>query len=250
MLSQSQIRAAWAPRCRGPWITYNLNGKGRATVRPAIHEAVRGLDACLKAYRYTTRYEDTGAYVCRPSVGGGGYSTHAYGIAIDINWQSNPYQSRLRTDMPSGMTRAICNIRTKNGKQVWNWGGYWSGTKDAMHFEIVCSPQDLATGINWATVPGSVTAPPQPAPPSVPGIPPSSLPPTNPTQEQEMETPLIIQHTSGAARYRDPWGKLWNLNPYGFTLLRDFFKVKHVVADQEAWNFWHSISQNGNALPK
>jgi hypothetical protein len=38
-------------------------------------------------------------------------------------------------------------IRTGNGKQVWRWGGDYRGNKDAMHFENIVSPADLATGI-------------------------------------------------------------------------------------------------------
>ena len=84
---------------------------------------------------------------------GNGWSIHAYWIAMDINWQLNPYGGSMY-HMPYAMAAAICRIRTNNGKQVWNWGGFWRGTRDWMHFEIVCSPRDLATGINWSTVPG------------------------------------------------------------------------------------------------
>ena len=41
----------------------------------------------------------------------------------------------------------ILAIRTKNGKQVWRWGGHYTTNRDAMHYEIVCTPADLATGI-------------------------------------------------------------------------------------------------------
>ena len=41
----------------------------------------------------------------------------------------------------------------KNGKTVFRWGGDYSRTKDTMHYEIICSPSDLATGIDPATIP-------------------------------------------------------------------------------------------------
>lgn len=168
MLSQSQIRYAWSPRCTGPWARVDLYGAGAVTVKAAIVPAVKALDRVLTAYKYATRAADTGAYNCRMNTSGTAWSMHAYGIALDLNWQSNPYSSVLRTDMlrygDGRMPHRICAIRTNNGKQVWNWGGFWSGNKDAMHYEIVCSPADLRTGINWSTVYGGVTPAPTPTP--------------------------------------------------------------------------------------
>jgi hypothetical protein len=156
MLTQTQIRYYWSPRCTGPWATMSLYGSGKVTVRAAIVNPVKALNTVLTAYKYWTRYADTGAYNCRLNTSGTAYSTHAYGIALDINWLSNPYASYLKTDMrkygDGKMPERICAIRTNNGKQVWNWGGFWSGNKDAMHYEIVCTPADIRTGINWATV--------------------------------------------------------------------------------------------------
>lgn len=169
--SQSQIQAWWKPRCRGPFVWCALHGKGRVQFRAALWEAVAALNAVLIAFNYLTRAADTGAGNCRPKVSGVGWSMHAFWIAIDLNWSTNPYGKRLITDMPAEMVRYICAIRTKNGKQVWNWGGYWSGNKDAMHFEIVCSPADLAHGIDWSTVwrfRQTAPATNAPAPPAVP----------------------------------------------------------------------------------
>lgn len=169
MLSQAQIRSYWAPRCTGPWATVSLYGTGKVTVDAAIVSAVKALNRVLEAYRYRTRYADTGAYNCRRTANGS-WSLHAYSIAMDINWQSNPYSYRLISDMDNvgdgRMPHRICAIRTNNGKQIWNWGGFWTGSKDAMHYEIVCTPADLRTGINWGTVyGGALTAPaPPPAP--------------------------------------------------------------------------------------
>jgi hypothetical protein len=116
-----------------------LHGEGRVTVRPAIIDAVRALNECLKAAGYLTRRADTGAYNCRQITGGSGYSLHAYGIAVDHNWQSNPYSSRLITDMPSGAIREIEALNV-DGAAVLRWGGRYSGNKDAMHFEVVVPP--------------------------------------------------------------------------------------------------------------
>jgi hypothetical protein len=130
-----------------------LHGEGRVTVRSTVVEAVRALDAALKLHDYRTRRVDTGAYNCRRITNGQGWSLHAYGTAVDLNWQSNPYGPRLITDMPPAMVADIKSVRTRNGKRVWRWGGDYSGNKDAMHFEIVCHPNDLATGIDPNTIP-------------------------------------------------------------------------------------------------
>lgn len=155
MTTTTTLRNWWAPACKGPLSRVGLYGSGWVTVRSPIVPAVVALNSCLIAWRYVTRRDDTGAYNCRAITGGTEYSLHAYGIAVDINWQSNPYGRRLITDMPFGMVQAIKAIRTKNGKQVWRWGGDYRGNKDAMHFEIVCHPNDLATGIDPSTLPGA-----------------------------------------------------------------------------------------------
>lgn len=258
MLSSSSLRVAWAPRCRGPHAEFRLNGRGVVTVRAQIIEAVRALDACLRTWNYRTRQADTGAYVCRQSVGGGGWSLHAYGIAIDINWETNPYGSRLKTDMPRAMINAICGIRTNNGKQVWNWGGNWSGNKDAMHYEIVCTPRDLATGINPATIPGRVVPSPIPEPKPIPVVKPSFPITTTPVLQKEDDMQdLVIQHNgqgnpgmNGAARLREA-GMLFDLGQPDLDLLTGpFFNIPHRLVDDTGWKFWHKISGDGNALPK
>lgn len=147
-LTTTQLRAAWAPACKLQHPrTITLNGDGRVTVDGRVVDAVLALNDVLKQYSYRTRRGDTGAYNCRKITGGTGYSLHAYGTAIDINWGTNPYGRRLITDMPPAMVDEILAIRTRNGKQVWRWGGHYTTNRDAMHYEIVCTPADLATGI-------------------------------------------------------------------------------------------------------
>jgi D-alanyl-D-alanine carboxypeptidase len=149
MLSTSELRTVWAPACDSSDMrTIDFGTAGaRITVRRATVPAFRVLAAVMESYNYRIRPADTGAYNCRQITGGSGYSLHAYGIAADVNWQTNPYASRLITDMPWQMIRAIESIRTVDGHQVFGWGGRYSGSKDAMHFEIVVTPAQLARGI-------------------------------------------------------------------------------------------------------
>lgn len=153
-LTTTELRRAWDPPCRG--------------AKENLTKAYEALDDILQEFDYKPRSGVTGAYNCRRITGGTGYSLHAYGpdgiftfwtgvrvseaLAVDINWDTNPYGSRLITDMPRAMVDRIKALRTNNGKQVWRWGGDYGGNKDAMHYEIVCTPADLATGIKRSGV--------------------------------------------------------------------------------------------------
>lgn len=94
----------------------------------------------------TGDWNDTTSFVCRPAVGSGSWSMHAYGLAIDVNPFHNPYlkgdlvlpelaSAYLdRDDVRLGMivegdvvTRAFAEIG-------WPWGGHWRTLKDWMHF--------------------------------------------------------------------------------------------------------------------
>jgi hypothetical protein len=55
-------------------------------------------------------------------------STHSWGIAFDINWDTNPMGSKLVTDLPLVFLSAFED-------QGWEWGGRWRSVKDAMHFQ-------------------------------------------------------------------------------------------------------------------
>lgn len=148
-LTTSALRVAWAPA---------------ATPKGGVFlEAYRALDDILHRWHFDAGKGDTGAYNPRRITGGTGWSLHAYGpgdrftfwfgvtvttaLAVDIDWTNNPYGPVLHTNMPRGMVEEIKALRTRNGKQVWGWGGDYSRNKDAMHFEIVCTPDDLRTGI-------------------------------------------------------------------------------------------------------
>lgn len=167
MLNQTQIARAWGPACTGGRANVTLHGGGIVTVRGSIVDATRAMNSLLQRYNYRTIRSQTGAYNCRQKVGGGGWSNHSFATAIDINWNLNPYGGN-RHHIPAALARDICRIRTNNGRQVWNWGGYWRGTRDWMHFEIVCTPRDIATGINWRTVAGGAVQAPRPAAPAGP----------------------------------------------------------------------------------
>lgn len=154
MRSTAELRRIWGPECATTrqLVRISLHNGVKITVRRECEEAYRALDAVLKKHNYRPRQADTAAMNCRTITGGSGLSLHSFGIAVDINWQSNGYGKRATTDMPPAMISDIEAIRTKGGHRVWSWGGRWS-TPDFMHQEVVASPAELATGIAGETPP-------------------------------------------------------------------------------------------------
>lgn len=173
-MSTASQRRAWAPACTeqsmAPVVMY---GGLRVWVDHRCVVAFQLLSAWFEAYKYPADPDDPGGpggYNCRPITGGDGPSLHAYGIAVDINPSRNPYtRRRLITDMPAAMTASIAAMRTVSGHQVFRWGGDWdtdgvTGDQtvwDAMHFEIACTPEQLAVGIDPSTMPGKETPMPE-----------------------------------------------------------------------------------------
>lgn len=128
-------------------------------VHPKTAPAFRALAAVFRAHRYPFREMAGGTLSCRSITGGTYSSLHAHGIALDINPSKNGYRKQVgpiqwgrHTDMSPEMIRDVEKIRTNNGAKVFQWGGRWTNIKDPMHFQINCSPSDLATGINLHTV--------------------------------------------------------------------------------------------------
>ncbi len=87
---------------------------------------------------------NTGAFVCRRTVGSTRWSQHAFGLAIDINPFHNPYikgdtviphlaQAYLdrERDVPGMVNAEIVSMFADIG---WEWGGNWRTARDWMHF--------------------------------------------------------------------------------------------------------------------
>jgi hypothetical protein len=93
---------------------------------------------------------NTSAFNCREVENSPGvWSQHAFGRAIDINPVQNPYIARSgEISPPSGAAYADRSQRLPgmihSGDAVvaafrsigWEWGGYWSTSKDYQHFSL------------------------------------------------------------------------------------------------------------------
>jgi len=91
--------------------------------------------------------DNTSAFNCRRATGSGNWSNHAYGQAIDINPRENPYvtasggtahrNARKYTKRPmkgKGVINPGDKVVRAFQQVGWQWGGYWTGTKDYQHF--------------------------------------------------------------------------------------------------------------------
>jgi hypothetical protein len=90
---------------------------------------------------------NTSAFNCRPVTGGGGFSEHSYGTAIDVNPVQNPYLSGstvlpaegrayvARPDSP-GVIHAGDEVVQAFADGGFRWGGTWSGPIDYQHFSV------------------------------------------------------------------------------------------------------------------
>ncbi len=180
-LSTSKLRVAWKEyECAKDDMVIVSFGPDEIRVAPPTQAAWRALSAVMNHHGYQIRTADTDSYNCRTITGGTGKSLHSYGIALDINWTTNPYiktpdRRKVRfsdkatqeeraqdvkrhladTDMTPAMIDDVLAIRTTAGDPVFEWGGSWGKAKDAMHFEIDLSPGDLAAGIEWSAVNGT-----------------------------------------------------------------------------------------------
>lgn len=97
-----------------------------------IDEIVRG------GYRIDLGPIDDWGYANRDIRGRPGVkSNHSWGLAVDLNARTNPMGSKLKTDMP----RWVVDTAQKWGLL---WGGTYKTRPDAMHFEFVGRPSDVA----------------------------------------------------------------------------------------------------------
>ncbi len=88
---------------------------------------------------------NTSAFNCRPVTGGGGFSEHSYGTAIDVDPVQNPYLSGStvlpaeglqyvdRPDAP-GVIHPGDQVVQAFADHGFSWGGYWTRPIDYQHF--------------------------------------------------------------------------------------------------------------------
>lgn len=89
----AQIRKAWKEfTCAKDKMTEVAFGPDRILVAPATADAWRALAVVILHHNYEIRTSDTDSYNCRKQKGSSRQSLHSFGIALDVNWHTNPYR--------------------------------------------------------------------------------------------------------------------------------------------------------------
>ncbi|NQE51359.1 M15 family metallopeptidase [Herbaspirillum rubrisubalbicans] len=124
---------------------------GELLLRSFPLASARGLEQFDGDDQRSMQANNSSAFNGRPMTGGGGWSKHAYGAAIDINPQQNPYVSQAgsptqqvlppqgaaylqRNPVQPGMAEDVVGVFYDHGFLVW--GGHWKQPIDYQHFEI------------------------------------------------------------------------------------------------------------------
>lgn len=119
-------------------VTVTLANGVRITMRREVAEMTRLiLNECLRR-GYAIRSADTGGFNCRAIASTVIPSNHSWGLAVDVNWQTNVMgeTQASRVDIPPWMVVLFWSFG-------FFWGG-WYGRPDAMHFEYVRTPAQAA----------------------------------------------------------------------------------------------------------
>jgi hypothetical protein len=108
---------------------------------------MRLVDDYLGSDNASMAADNTSAFNCRPITGGGGWSQHSYGEAVDLDPLENPYINGSIVLPPGGArylsrpylpgvihagdaaVRAFASIG-------WTWGGTWIRPRDLQHFSL------------------------------------------------------------------------------------------------------------------
>jgi hypothetical protein len=134
--AQSRGWGAGWPNCQANTITSFAGGGVKINARREVGKLMAHLLDRTLASGYVIRAADTGGYSCRAIAKTKTPSNHSWGLAVDINWQSNPYGG-AHHDIPD----RVVSLWTS---QMFRWGGHYRNTKDWMHFEFMGTPADAA----------------------------------------------------------------------------------------------------------
>jgi D-alanyl-D-alanine carboxypeptidase len=125
-------------------VTITTPGGARFRVAKQYQDQFQGLVNDLEAGGYPLNPKTSGGFNSRYIAGTTTPSEHAFGRAIDANWDENPRGGRGK--IPADLARAVA---TKYGM---TWGGDWRNPDD-MHFEV----RQLTPGGALTKVGGALT---------------------------------------------------------------------------------------------
>lgn len=133
--------AAPQPTPAGGGMSYVRTMSGlKTTVNSQHAEKFQGLINDLEATGY--KIKTLGGFANRNIAGTNKKSYHAQGMAIDINYKTNPHT--FPGDADYGRTDMPANAGALAKKHGLGWGGNWRSSKDTMHFSAAASEQGTA----------------------------------------------------------------------------------------------------------
>ena len=143
--TEAWARATYGPPCEGPFVQTFIFGRNLTVHKKAVR-AFKRLDRIFKEkcpayYKAICAESDTGTYNCRKIAGTNTYSNHAFGLAIDLDWQENARDGDWKSEMRD---RGMAAVKQVEKEGFMRWGGRYSSPDD-MHFEVVMTPLLLRT---------------------------------------------------------------------------------------------------------
>lgn len=112
-----------------------------AGIAPLVAEGLRRMERGVGGPAYLCKPAQCGAFNCRPIGGTRSPSNHSGALAMDINWNDNPFRKGARYAMPEWVWR------------MWeSLGFYWGGRySDFMHIEYLKTPAAAAAAVRGLT---------------------------------------------------------------------------------------------------
>ena len=89
-------------------------GPDKIRVCPPATEAFEALAAVMLRHQYVIRTADTDSYNCRTITAGTGKSLHSYGIALDVNWTTNPFNKHGGNRLVRFSDKATQDLRARD----------------------------------------------------------------------------------------------------------------------------------------
>lgn len=147
--TEAWARAVYGPPCDTAQMVQVFIFGRNMTVHKKAKRAFLRLDHIFKEkapkyYRDICRESDSGTYNCRKIAGTDTYSNHAFGLAIDLDWQENARDGDFKSEMRTRGADVIVQVE-KEG--FMRWGGRYSSPDD-MHFEVVMTLAQLLLRYN------------------------------------------------------------------------------------------------------
>lgn len=182
------------PNCQSSKMATAAGGGVRVTVRREVVDLVATLLDATAAMGYKPRPGQCWGFACRAIRGASSPSNHSWGLAVDVNSLTNPMQATFKSDIPPAVVRMWEDCG-------WYWGGRYGSRPDAMHFEYLGKPADVARHLAkakafLATAKGEK---PSPTPDPVPNPAPKFTEPT-------VDAKKVLAEAKATGKYTGPVG--------------------------------------------